>query len=122
MPDVQTVGQSLTLQCNGTTVRGITSTVDITWRSNSVALSTSSIPTTMGDLVVYRVSYTISQLSTANDNERYNCRLTINSSPEITINNPFRLDVTGELFILILIETRHTGWRMPGFLKFWSGH
>ena len=33
-PNTQTVGQSLTLQCEVTTVRGITSRVDIVWSSD----------------------------------------------------------------------------------------
>jgi len=33
-PNIQTVGQSLTLECSVTAVRGITSRVDIVWKNN----------------------------------------------------------------------------------------
>ena len=71
----QTVGQPLTLQCEVTTVRGITSRVDIVWSSNGTELermnNVSSI--TMDNSLVYTDSYTISQLNTADEGRVIEC-------------------------------------------------
>ena len=45
-PNNQTVGQSLSLQCEVTTVRGITSRVDIVWSSGTVLRRINSITIT----------------------------------------------------------------------------
>ena len=91
------MGQSLTLECNGTTVRGITSGVDLQWRHYGIIENATSVPTaTLDNLVVYRVSYTITQLRTSDDDERYICRLTINSNPRVRVVEGVTLDVTGE--------------------------
>ena len=61
-PNTQTVGQSLTLQCEVTTVRGITSRVDIMWSSDGTTLRRINDTTaiTMDNSLVYTDSYTIS--------------------------------------------------------------
>ena len=52
-PNTQTVGQSLTLQCEVTTVRGITSRVDIVWSSDGTVLRRMNDATaTMGNPLV----------------------------------------------------------------------
>ena len=58
-PNTQTVGQSLTLQCEVTTVRGITSSVDIVWSSGGTELErTNNVSsTTMDNSLVYTDSY-----------------------------------------------------------------
>ena len=94
-PNTQTVGQSLTLQCEVTTVRDITSTVDIVWSSGGAELErmngVSSI--TMDN---YRDSYTISQLSTTDDGGMIQCEVVINASPSVMASDSTTLDVTGE--------------------------
>ena len=95
----QRVGQSLTLECNGTTVRGITRNSVIQWRRGGSTVNSTSVPTaTMDNLLVYRVSYTISQLSTSDDNDVYVCRLIVRSSQTIRYTEVVTLDVTGEYF------------------------
>ena len=95
----QIVGQSLTLECSGTTVRGITSNVVFEWRHDRSTVNFTSVPTaTMGSLLVYRVSYTIPQLTTSDDDERYNCRFIIDASPQVRVMQMVILDVTGEYF------------------------
>ena len=97
-PNTQTVGQSLTLHCEVTTVRGITSRVDIVWsnggtvlrRMNGVSL------TTMGSSLVYTESYTVSQLSTTDDGRVIQCEAVINTSPSLMATDSITLDVTGE--------------------------
>ena len=91
------VDQSLTLQCEVTTVRGITSRVDIVWSSNGTELNrTDGISATMMDnSLVYTDSYNISQFSTDDEERVYWCEAVINSSPIITNNVSFALDVAG---------------------------
>ena len=101
-PNTQTVGQSLTLQCEVTTVRGITSTVDIVWSSGSMELNrTNGVSlTTMGDSLVYTDSYTISQLNTTDEGRVIQCEVVINASPSVMANDSITLDVTGEYYVL----------------------
>ena len=96
-PNTQTVGQSLTLQCEVTTVRGITSRVDIVWTSGGIELnSTSNAPLSIiDDSVVYTDFYTISQLSTSDENRVIQCEVVINANPEIRANYNYTLDVNG---------------------------
>ena len=97
--DTQTVGRSLTLQCEVTTVRGITSRVDIVWsdgggeqqRMDNISLSSMTIDS----LLVYTDSYTISQLSTTDDDRVIQCEVVINASPSIMASDSITLDVTG---------------------------
>ena len=97
-PNTQTVGQSLTLQCEVTTVRGITSRVDIVWRNGSMELTrtigTTAIP--MGNSLVYTDSYTISQLNTTDEGRVIQCEVVINASPSVMASDSITLDVTGE--------------------------
>ena len=93
-PDNQTVGQSLTLQCEVTTVRGITSRVDIVWSSGGTELQRmGNVPSTMmGNSLVY----TTSLLSTTNDGSVIQCEVVINASPSVMASNTITLDVTGK--------------------------
>ena len=97
-PEFQMVGQSLTLECNVTTVRGITSRVDIVWSSGGTELQRMNgvSSTTMGNSLVYTDSYTISQLSTADEDRVIQCEVVINASPSVMANDTITLDVTGK--------------------------
>ena len=96
--NTQTVGQSLTLQCEVTTVRGITSRVDIVWSSGSTTLRTMNgvSSTMMSDSLVYTDSYTISQLSTNDEGRVIQCEVVINASPIVMASDSITLDVNGE--------------------------
>ena len=96
-PNTQTVGQSLTLQCNVTTVRGITR-VDIVWSSGGTELQRMNdvSPTMMSDSLVYTDSYTISQLSTTDEGRVIQCEVVINASPSVMASGTTTLNVTGE--------------------------
>ena len=97
-PNTQTVGQSLTLQCEVTTVRGITSRVDIVWSSGGIELQMMDNVTlsTMGDSLTYTDTYNISQLNTTNDGEMIQCEIVINTIPSVTARDIIMLDVIGE--------------------------
>ena len=94
----QTVGQSLMLQCKVTTVRGITSRVDIVWSSDGTVLRRINdiTATTMGNSSVFRESYMISMLTTSYDQRLYECEVVINANPPTTFSNSTTLNVNGE--------------------------
>ena len=93
----QTAGQALTLKCQATTVRSITSRVDIVWSSNSNVLRriNSITPIILNSSPVYRDSYTISQLSTTDDGRVIQCEVVINISPPVMTTDSITLDVIG---------------------------
>ena len=98
-PNTQTVGQSLTLQCEVTTMRGITSRVDIVWRSSDTELERVNgvSSTTMGNSLVYTDSYTIPHfLITSDDGRVIQCAVVINVTPLIVVSDDIILDVTGK--------------------------
>ena len=96
--NMQTVGQSLTLQCKVTTVRGITSRVDIVWSSDGTVLRwiNDTTVTTMDNSLVYTDSYTISQLSTTDDGRVIQCEVVINGNPPIQDSDNIALNVISE--------------------------
>ena len=100
-PNTQTVGQSLTLQCEVTTVRGITSRVDIVWSSGDTVLR--RIEGVSSTTLVYTDSYTISQLSTTDDGRVIQCEVVINASPLVMASDSVTLDVTGECQALFMV-------------------
>ena len=104
-PNNQTVGQSLTLQCEVTTVRGITSGVDIVWSSDGTALQRMNNVSSamMSNSLVYTNSYTISQLNTTNDDRVIQCEVVINTSPPVMAGNSTTLDVTGMVIITFVL-------------------
>ena len=91
------LGQSLTLQCEVTTVRGITSRVDIVWNSGGMELNRTNgaTPTTVVNSLVYIDNYTFSQLSETDEGRVIQCEVVINSSPPVLANNNVTLDVMG---------------------------
>ena len=87
--------------CKGTAVRGITSDVNIVWRrSNTTLKHTTRVTgdTAVGNyILVYRDSYIIPQLSTADDDDvMYECRLVVYATPPVIATVTFQLYVTGE--------------------------
>ena len=95
-PNTQIVGQSLTLQCSVTTVRGITSRVDIVWSSDGVELNRTETPniiSTTDDMIEYMDVYIITLLKDTDINRTYQCEMVINSIPPVIFNS----DVTSEI-------------------------
>ena len=94
---IQRVGQSLTLQCKVTTVRGITSRVDIVWSSGGMELERINdvSSTTMDNSLLYTHSYTISQFSTTDYRKVIQCEVVVNG-PSVTANGSITLNVTGK--------------------------
>jgi len=95
---IQIVGQSLTLECSVTTVRGITSRVNFIWSSGGTVLKeeeTNIQDFTTLNLNIYSSTYSISQLSTNDDDKMYQCKIVIDASPSIVEYSNVTLDVTG---------------------------
>ena len=81
-----------------TTLRNITSTVDIIWSSDGVELEVIegvNVSSTTNNSVVYTDTYTISQLNTTNNGREYQCEVVINTSPPVMASDTVRLDVIG---------------------------
>ena len=96
--NTQTVGQSLILQCEVTTVRIIYSRVDIVWSSDGKDLKRMNnvSSTTVDNSLVYTDSYTISQLYTTDDDRVIQCEGVITATPSVMANDNITLNVTGE--------------------------
>ena len=96
-PSTQIVGQSLTLQCEVTTVRGITSRVDIVWNNDGRVLRriNDTTATTMDNSLMYTDSYTISQLSASDDGRVIQCEVVIDISLLVMASDSITLNVTG---------------------------
>ena len=95
----QTVSQSLTLQCNIITVRGITSRVEILWISNGIELkkkNSVNASVIMNTYNLYEDTYDIPLLSTSDDGSLFQCKGTIMTTPSITVANNITLDVIGK--------------------------
>ena len=101
----QTVGQSLILKCSATTVRGITSRVDIVWSRDGLELNTirgvnSSI---IDDSESFTDTYTIQQLNTADENREYQCEVSINIESPVKATGSITLNVTGMFLFYVHI-------------------
>ena len=96
-PSSQTVGQPLTLQCEVTTVMGITGRVEIVWNSEGAELRRVNVTSsTMDGSLVYTDSYSISLLRTSDNGRVIECEVVINTSPPITATDSITLNVDGE--------------------------
>ena len=103
-PSTLTIGQSLTLECSVTTVRGITSRVDIIWTSFGTMLRriNDSSQITMSSSVGYTDSYTIQRLCLVEQNEVYQCEVVINTSPPVMATGSVTLSKRSNLSLFIV--------------------
>ena len=95
----QTVGQSLTLEGTVTTVRGITSRVDIVWSSNGSMLQLTegfNHTSTLNNAVIYTDIYTIPQLNTTDNGRIIECDTIINAVSTVAASGSVTLNVTGK--------------------------
>jgi len=100
----QTVGQPLILECSVTTVRGITSRVDIVWSSDGVEsqrINGVNASFVTNSSTVYTTTYTIQLLSTTDDNRVYQCEVVINTSPPVLTTSNITLDITGIVYYVV---------------------
>jgi len=109
-PDSQTVGQPLTLECSVTTVRGITSRMDMVWKRNGMVVYNQegvNANLTTKDSLVYTDLYTITQLNTSDDSAIYQCDAVINIYPKIITSRLVILDITG-MFLHTVAQNKFT--------------
>ena len=100
----QTVGQSLTLESTVTTVRGITSRVDIGWSSNGVMLQLTegfNYTSVSNNAVIYTDIYTIPQLNTTDEGRIIQCDTFINAVSTVTASDSVKLNVTGKFICVV---------------------
>ena len=98
-PSIKLVGQLLTLQCKVTTVRGITSRLEIVWISNDVELRRTegiTVNSTTDKSLLFIDNYTIAQLSTADEDRVLQCKVEIDANVTVTTTEFIKLNVTGE--------------------------
>lgn len=79
----KTVGQSLVLECNVTTINDITDSVVILWSSDDIE-PTRAVNNTnpiTSNTTLYTGYYTIPQLRTTDSDRVYQCSVVINESP-----------------------------------------
>ena len=103
-PKNQIVGQSLTLKCDITTVRGITSNVNLIWSSNGVNIKRTegiNVNSRTSNSLLYKDSYNISQLSTDDENRTYNCMAVIATPSPVKTTESVTLNVTSKLYLCI---------------------
>ena len=99
------MGQSLTLETTVTTVRGITSRVDIVWSSNGLMLKLTegfNQTSTSNNSVIYTDIYNIPQLNTADEGRNIQCDTFINAVSAVTASDGVTLNVTGKYLHLML--------------------
>ena len=81
-----------------TTVRGITSRVDIVWSSNGIDLRRTEGVNgsfTSHSSVTYTDYYNALQLNTSDDDRVYQCEVSLNTIPPRMADGNITLDVTG---------------------------
>ena len=94
----QQVGDPLLLECNVTTVRGITSSVDIVWITIDEEVRVDVSQKTVGNSVVYRTVYNDSGIPQDNGTT-YHCYVEINASTLVSATDKV---VLSKLFVRIL--------------------
>ena len=106
-PNMPKVGQPLMLECKVTTMRGITSKVDIVWSSNGTELRrlNGTTPTTVNDSQVYSDYYTIKLLRTFDKGRVIQCEGIIRATTSISsTNNLTLLDFTGQCILALVFN------------------
>jgi len=98
----QMVGQPLILQCSVTIIKDTNSRVDFVWISDGKELKRVERvigKSTANNSVFCTDHYIISQLSTADNNILYTCKVMINTNQLLLASGNFTLSVTGKLNI-----------------------
>ena len=95
----QIAGLPLELQCDVTGVRGITSTVNITWVVDDLELepiTVVDVSSLMDDMQLYTHIYTIDQLNVTNNETIYQCKVVIDSDELVNASDIFKLNIIGK--------------------------
>ena len=93
---VQLVGSSLILDCTITDMDNNTNSLEVVWISNNMMLQRTIVMSTIIDnLPVYTDSYTISQLTTSDQDRMIQCMAT-STNPPVIDSNSIMLNVNGK--------------------------
>ena len=98
-PTIQIVGQSLVLKCDVTTVKGITSSVNVIWSRDRISLKRTegiAVSSVTRQSLLYKDAYSITQLSTADENKMYWCMAVIAGSSSVRTTESVMLNVTSK--------------------------
>ena len=98
-----TIGDPLTLDCNVTAVRGISSSVDIIWTTGGrVVRRVGNITADIeNDSAIYTDSFQISSLSAIDNGREYQCTVVINATQPVYNSSQFTLIFPGELYVYV---------------------
>ena len=92
------IGDSLTLDCTITAVRGISSSVDIIWTTGGIELR--RVEDIMADIendsAIYTDSFEISSLSAIDNGREYQCTVVINASQPVNSSDQITLILNSE--------------------------
>ena len=94
----QTVGHSLVLQCEVTTLRGITSRVDVVWSSDGTVVRwmDNVVLLMVENSLLHIDNYTISNLTTTDNGRVIQCEVVINTNLPVIVSDNITLNVIGE--------------------------
>ena len=88
-----TLNEQLTMQCEATVTRGVTSPVDIIWSRNSGTEILQRVDgansTSRGDMLVFTDTYTTLMLTEDDNGMMYSCTVSINATPDRSGIDPF---------------------------------
>ena len=93
-----TIGDTPTLDCTVTAVRGISSSVNIVWTTGGrVVRSVDDITADIeNDTAIYTDSFEISSLSAIDNGREYQCTVMINATQPVNSSDQFILVLDGE--------------------------
>lgn len=98
----QKVGQPLTLKCDVTIVRGITNELVVVWSSDGLELKRTegiNVSSVTQNSVLYVDLFTISLLSTADEDRTYKCTVVVTTPTPVLATDSVILNVTGKHII-----------------------
>ena len=98
-----TIGDSLTLDCSFTTVRGISSSVNFIWTTGGIEVRrVDDIAADIeNDTAIYTDSFEISSLSAIDNGREYQCTVMINATQPVYGYNYFSVVFPGEYKMFI---------------------
>ena len=105
IPETQ-VGQSLSLECNITTVGYITGRVDIVWSKNNIELKRTegvNVSYTNNSRALYVNIYNIFHVNTSDDGDVYQCQFIINQKPPLISVGATTLNVNGKYHLFMYL-------------------
>ena len=104
-----TIGDSLTLDCSFTTVRGISSSVNFIWTTGGIEIRRVDNITAdvLNDSAIYTDSFEIPSLSAIDNGRVYYCRVMINATQPVYGSNYFSVAFPGEykMFMCSILST-----------------